>query len=84
MTFGDLIGIRLVLLRLVVTPVAVLVLPFDADSHLITPTIPDQDPPMLLPFSSKRKQRPQQQVLLMPTPAVLMPPLSSGAGHHQR
>jgi len=38
-TLSDPIGILLVLLALVVMPVAVWVLPFDVDGHLITPQL---------------------------------------------
>jgi len=47
---------------------------------LITPTIPNQDLPMLLPFLSSNWQQPQRQVPWMLTPEVLMPLLSNGAG----
>jgi len=50
----------------------------------INPTTQDPNPPMLPIFSSRRKQQPQQQVLSMQTPTVLMPLLSSGAGLHRR
>jgi len=62
-TLSNPIGIRLVLLGLVVMPTTELVLPFDVDGHLITPTTPTPDPPMLPPSSSKRKRQLQQQVL---------------------
>ena len=48
----------------------------------LTPTTPTQDPPMLLPFSSRRTQQPRQQVPGTWTPAVPMPLPSSGAGRH--
>ena len=74
-------GIQLVLLGLVVMPTTELVLPFNVDRHFITPTTPTQDPPMLPPSSSRRKQQPQRQVPWMLTPEVPMPLPSSGAGH---
>ena len=81
---GNPIGIRLVLLGLVVMPPTELVLPFDVDGHRVIPIAPTQAPPMLLPSSGMNWQQPQQQVPWMLTPAVLMPPPSSEAGHHQQ
>jgi len=83
-TLSNPISIRLVLLALIVLPVAVLVLPFNVDGHEINPTTPVPDPPMLPPSSSRRTQQPQQRVPGTWIPAVLMPLLSSGAGHHQQ
>jgi len=39
---------------------------------------------LLLAFSSKRTQQPQQQALWIPTPAVPMPLLNSATGHRQQ
>jgi hypothetical protein len=49
-----------------------------------SPTTPDPTPPMPLPFSGRNWQQPQQQVLLMLTPAVLKRLLNNAKGLHQR
>jgi len=79
---GDLIGVAFVVNGLVLLPFAELILPLDHDfdAHRINPTTPDLILPMLLPFSSRRTQQPQQQVPVTSIPMVPMPLPSSGAG----
>jgi hypothetical protein len=83
-TLSNPISIRLVLLSLVVLPTTELILPFNVDGHWITPTTPIPTPPTLLPSSDRNSQRPQRQVLWIPTPAVLMPLPSSGGDLHRQ
>ncbi len=48
------------------------------------PTTPTQDPPMLLPSSSRTRRQLQKRMLWMLTPAVPKQLPSNGAGRHQQ
>ena len=51
---------------------------------LLPPQLQTQDPPTPLPSSSRTRRQLHQQAPWMPTPIVLMPLPSSGAGLHRR
>lgn len=61
-TLSNPIGIRLVLLGLVVMPTTELVLPFNVDGHLLTPTTPDLILLTLLLCEDMRVLRPLLQL----------------------